>query len=301
MFQLGRPIVKLRSTPRLLGEGPRLGQRESCCVRTNADGTQQIVCADPPWMSSPGIYPGYPACGGVPSGGLPPGSGVPPGTGVPGSPTPPSSGPAPTSPTPSAPTSPGSGGGVAVCPKGGGRYGVVAMATGQILANDIDGAGADQLAAQYGGGGQVANSCDEPMCAPFCGQGGGSTPPPAPGGSALPGAPAPVTPTSGGGALPTAPMPGVPPLLPPIPGGTPPRPYEPPGPQVLPAPNGQTYETTPTGAWPGSPFGGPTSPPSPVRVVQQPAPPMPFVPPACPTGPVPLRMWAEGCAASKLS
>lgn len=51
-----------------------------CCVQTNPDGSQQLTCSNPLWVSPPGIYPGYPACGGpgggeTATGGNPPESG----------------------------------------------------------------------------------------------------------------------------------------------------------------------------------------------------------------------------------
>lgn len=269
MTMVGQVRLHSRNTPRMLLGDRRsaLGQSGSCCVRTNPDGTQQIICTDPPWVSSPGIYPGYPDCGVVPSGAPPSGTGLP-------TPT-----PQPTSPPQPVPSSPRN---VIACPTGNGQYALVDLATGSVVAQGVD----PSSFAQYGAVSQAPDSCGEPACAPFCQGGGGTSPPTAPAPS---------------GPLPTQQIPGLPPI------GLPPAslptqgqlPTEPPGPQVLPAPQNQSYETIPTGAWPGSPFGGQTSPPSPVRVVPQQAPPMPFVPPPCPTGPVPLRMWAEGCAASK--
>lgn len=59
---------------------------------------------------------------------------------------------------------------------------------------------------------------------------------------------------------------------------------------VLPAPQKMTYESPPTGAWPGQPF--PAAPRSaPVPMAKAPAP----IPEACPLGPVPIRRWVEDC------
>lgn len=52
-----------------LGQVPlrskRLGQ-SGCCVTNLPDGSQQLSCDDPPWVSPPGNYPGYPTCPGSP-------------------------------------------------------------------------------------------------------------------------------------------------------------------------------------------------------------------------------------------
>ncbi|SRR5579871_774797 len=55
--------VPLRMRPSLGAWVKPLGT-PNCCVVTNPDGSQQLHCTNPDWVSPPGSYPGYPSCGG---------------------------------------------------------------------------------------------------------------------------------------------------------------------------------------------------------------------------------------------
>lgn len=113
---------------------------EGCCVRQNPDGSQVIVCSDPPWVSPPGNYPGYPPCGGGAAAPAPAGAAPTPAPG--------------TGPTPSSGAAPAPGvctpGGVRVrdivggeagtsCPKGPDCYDIIDTNNGQVLVRDVAG------------------------------------------------------------------------------------------------------------------------------------------------------------------
>lgn len=82
---LGQVTLRTRKEPMLMGSSRRnLGgwikdtPPANCCIKTLADGQQQLVCTDPMWISPPGNYPGYSPCAGggaAPSPGPGPGGG----------------------------------------------------------------------------------------------------------------------------------------------------------------------------------------------------------------------------------
>lgn len=95
------------------------------------------------------------------------------------------------------------------------------------------------------------------------------------------------------------PPPVIPPAMPPPVG--PPMPAIPtPATTTLPQMGPTTVETRPTGAFPGRPFERMATTPVPAPMPPAPVP-APLMPPPCPSGPVPLRQWAEGCAAAKFA